>query len=102
MSYIPVECNNYTCVKLKEIIYPIIKFVLESCDNFGLSDLVKFSTCKNKKLLNAILWYTWYTLVVAVSDLIICFCCFQFYQLLAQVGNSRLHPRWPPTIKMVP
>ena len=49
MSYIPIEYNNYTCVKLKEIIYPYV--VLDSCENFGLSDLVKFSTCKNRNFL---------------------------------------------------
>ena len=49
MSYIPIECNNYTCVKLKEIIYPYV--VLDSCENFGLSDLVKFMTCKNRSFL---------------------------------------------------
>ena len=49
MSYIPIEYNNYTYVKLKEIIYPYV--VLDSCENFGLSDLVKFSTCKNRNFL---------------------------------------------------
>ena len=49
MSYIPIEYNSYTCVKLKEIIYPWV--VIDSCENFGLSDLVKFSTCKNRTLL---------------------------------------------------
>ena len=83
MSYIPIEYNIYTCVKLKEIIYPYV--VLGSCENFGLCHLVKFSNCKN----NAILWYTWKALVVAVSGSIICVCCLQFYQLLAQVVNSR-------------
>ena len=45
MSYILIEYNNYICVKLKEITYPYA--VIGSCENFGLSDLVKFSTCKN-------------------------------------------------------
>ena len=49
MSYIPIEYNDYICVKLKEIIYPYV--VLDSCENFGLSDLVKFSTSKNRKFL---------------------------------------------------
>ena len=49
MNYIPIECNNYTCVELKEIIYPYV--VLESFENFGLSYLVKFSTCKNRNFL---------------------------------------------------
>ena len=49
MSYIPIEYNNNTCVKLKEIIYPHV--VLDSCEKFGLSDLVKFSNCKNRNFL---------------------------------------------------
>ena len=49
MIYIPIEYNNYTCVNLKEIIYPY--FVLDSCENCGLFDLVKFSTCKNRNFL---------------------------------------------------
>ena len=49
MSYILIEYNNYTCVKLKEIIYPYV--VLDSCEDFGLSDLVKFSTSKNRNFL---------------------------------------------------
>ena len=49
MNYIPIEYNNNTCVKLKEIIYPYI--VLDSCKNLHLSDLVKFSTCKNRNFL---------------------------------------------------
>ena len=49
MSYILIEHNNYTCVKLKEIIYPYV--VLDSCENVGLSDLVKFSNGKNRNFL---------------------------------------------------
>ena len=49
MSYIPIEYNNYTCVKSKEIIYPYV--VLDSCENFGLSDSVKFSNCQNRNFL---------------------------------------------------
>ena len=49
MSYIPIEYDNYTCVKLNEVIYPYV--VLDSCENFGLSDVVKCSTCKNKNFL---------------------------------------------------
>ena len=41
--------NNYTCVKLKEIIYPYVG--LDMCENLGLSDLVKFSTSKNRNFL---------------------------------------------------
>ena len=96
MSYIPIEYNNYTYVKMKEIIDPYV--VLDSCENFGLSDLVKFSTCKNRNILMPFLRDTWYALVVKVSDLIICVCCLQFFQLLAQVVDSRWHPKWPPTI----
>ena len=46
MSYIPIEYNNNICVKLKAIIYPYV--VLDSCENFDLSDLVKFTSCKNR------------------------------------------------------
>ena len=35
--------------KLKEIIYLYV--VLDSCENIGLSDLVKFSICKNRNFL---------------------------------------------------
>ena len=49
VSYIPIEYNNYTCTKLKEIIYLYV--VIDSCEDFGLSDLVKFSTCKNRNFL---------------------------------------------------
>ena len=49
MSCIPIEYSNYTCVKLKEIIYPY--FFLDMCENVGLSDLVKFSICKNRNFL---------------------------------------------------
>ena len=70
-----VGLQSTTFVKLKEIIYPYVVF--DSCENFGLSDLVKFSTC-------AILWHTWYALVVAISDLITSVCCLQFHQLLAR------------------
>ena len=49
MSYIPIEYNNYTCVKFKEIIYLYV--VLDTCEKFGLSDLVKFSNCKNRNFL---------------------------------------------------
>ena len=49
MSYIPIEYNNYACVKLKEIIYPYV--VIDSCENFSQSDLVKFSACKNTNFL---------------------------------------------------
>ena len=49
MSYILIEYNNYTCIMLKEIIYPYV--VLDSCEDFGLSDLVKFSTGKNRNCL---------------------------------------------------
>ena len=49
MSYIPIEYNNYTCAKLKEVIYPYV--VLDSCENFGLSNLEKLSTCKYKNFL---------------------------------------------------
>ena len=49
MSYIPIQYNNYTWVNLKEIIYPYV--VLDSCENFGLSDLIKFMTCKNRKFM---------------------------------------------------
>ena len=49
MSYIPIEYNNYACVKLKVFIYPYV--ILESCENFGLPDSVKFSTCKNRNFL---------------------------------------------------
>ena len=48
MSYIPIEYNNNT-YKLKEFIYSYV--VLDSCENFDLSDLVKFSTCKNRNFL---------------------------------------------------
>ena len=37
MGYTPIEYNNYTCVKLKEIIYPYVVL-----DSFGHSELVKF------------------------------------------------------------
>ena len=49
MRYTPIEYNNNTFIKLKEIIYPYV--VLDSCENFDLSDLVKFSTCKNRNFL---------------------------------------------------
>ena len=49
MNYILLEYNNYTCVKFKEIIYPYV--FLDSCENIDLSDLVKFSTCKNRNFL---------------------------------------------------
>ena len=49
MSYIPIEYNNNTCGKLKEFIYPYV--VLDNCENFDLSDLVKFSTCQNRNFL---------------------------------------------------
>ena len=49
MSYILIKYNNYTCANLKEIVYPYV--VLDSCGNFGLSDLVKFITCKNRNFL---------------------------------------------------
>ena len=49
VSYILIEYNNYTCAKLKEVIYAYA--VLDSCENFGLSDLIKFSTCKNRNFL---------------------------------------------------
>ena len=49
LDYIPIEYNNYTCVKLKEIIYSYV--ILDCCENFGLSDLVKFRTCKNRNFL---------------------------------------------------
>ena len=77
MSYSPIEYNNYACVKMKEIIYPYV--VLNSCENFGLSDLVKFSTCKNRNFLMPFYGTHVVALVVAVSDLIICVCCLQFY-----------------------
>ena len=49
MSYIPIEYNNNTYVKVKEIIYPYV--VLDGCENFDLSESVKFSTCKNRNFL---------------------------------------------------
>ena len=49
VSYIPIEYNNNICVKWKEIIYPYV--VIDSCENFDQSDLVKFSTCKKRNFL---------------------------------------------------
>ena len=43
MSHILIEYSNYTCV------YPYV--VLDSCENFGLSEMVKFRNCKNIKIL---------------------------------------------------
>ena len=82
MSYIPIENNINTCIQLKEIIYPYV--VLDRCVNFDLSDLVKFSTCKNRNFLNAILLYTWYALVAAISDLIMCL----LFTILPVAGTS--------------
>ena len=49
MSYIPIEYNNNACVKLKEIIYQYV--VLGNCENFDISDLVKFCACQNRNFL---------------------------------------------------
>ena len=82
MSYVPIENNDNTCVKLKKIIYPYI--VLDNFKNFDLSDLVKFSLYKNRNFLMPFWRCTWYALVVAVSDLIMCL----LFTILPVAGTS--------------